>query len=62
MATPVVDQDACVGCGTCESICPECFEIREDGKSWVICNSCEEAGCNCEEAAESCPVNAITIE
>lgn len=58
MARPEVDQSACIGCGTCESLCPECFEIRDDGKSWVICDDCE----NCEEVADACPVQAITCE
>lgn len=54
-----VDHDRCIGCGVCEELCPEVFEVRDE-KSWVVgpdfCDSCE-----CEEAVESCPVEAITM-
>ncbi len=57
MARPVVDQEACVGCGTCESMAPDCFEIVDD-KSQVKCDDLE----NCQEVAEACPVQAISCE
>jgi ferredoxin len=61
MAKPVVNEDACEGCGTCEEMCPEVFKVGDDGKAQVIgpdkCNTC-----NCQEAADTCPVQCITIE
>lgn len=54
-----VNQELCIGCGTCESLCPGVFKV-ENGKSQVIKEDCE--GCNCDEVAKSCPVSAITIE
>ena len=59
MATPVVDVDLCIGCGSCVEICPEVFELRDD-KAWVISNKCDT--CDCQEAANVCPVEAIKIE
>ena len=32
-----IDEDTCIGCGTCEGICPEVFQLNEEkGKSEVI--------------------------
>jgi ferredoxin len=59
MSKPKVNEDLCIGCGTCESLCPNAFKM-EDGKSVVKVEECGD--CNCQEAADSCPVNAITIE
>ena len=59
----VVDKDTCIACGLCPSICPESFEIEDDGKAGFIV---DEAPSECEdevqEAAESCPVNAISVD
>ena len=59
MSKPVVNEDICIGCGTCEALCPDVFKL-EEGKSKVVAEKCGE--CNCQEAADSCPVNAITVE
>jgi len=59
----IVDQDICIGCGSCEEICPAVFHVSEvTGKSEVMdAEACEYAGC-CEAAEENCPVDAITLE
>jgi len=58
---PVVDDELCIGCGACEEICPAVFEVGDDGISRVIDpEGCGAAGC-CEEAAEECPVEAISL-
>ena len=55
-----VDRDACIGCGACVSICPAEFEMVEgkakEKKSEVKKITCEK------DAAESCPVNAISVK
>jgi ferredoxin len=62
MGVPKVDPDLCTGCGICEDICPDVFEIGDDGLSHVIDpNACEDSSC-CEEAVDECPEGAITIE
>lgn len=57
-----VDKDTCIGCGLCPSICPEVFELTDDGyavaKSEVPAGKEDEA----KEARESCPVDAIDVE
>ncbi len=61
MKRPVVDYDLCEGCGTCVELCPEVFELRDDEKAYVIgIDKCDT--CDCQEAADLCPVEAITFE
>ena len=58
----VVDQDMCTGCELCIETCPEVFEMQNDtavAKVDVVPPEAEET---CREAAEECPVEAITIE
>lgn len=52
-----VNQDECIGCGTCASICSEVFEMGDDNKAHV--KSGAHADC-IDEAIESCPVDAIS--
>ena len=51
-----VDHDLCIGCGVCPSVCPEVFEMGDDGLSHVIVDTVPE------DAEESCPVDAIKVE
>ena len=67
-----VNQEACIGCGVCVSMCPDVFELSPEGKSQIVekfrgaspaegeipedLRSCVEG------AADNCPVKAITIE
>jgi ferredoxin len=59
MAKVKVNEELCIGCGTCESLCPKMFKI-ENGKSHVLTEDCAE--CNCQEVIDSCPVAAISAE
>ena len=34
-----VNRDNCIGCGACEAICPEVFNLDDDGLSTVICDN-----------------------
>ncbi|MGW8160666.1 MAG: ferredoxin [Desulfobulbales bacterium] len=54
-----IDQDECIGCGTCEEICPEVFSLNNDTeKAEVIM---PEGGPEdlIEEAIDSCPASCI---
>lgn len=54
-----VDKDKCIGCGACESICSEVFEVK-DGKA-IVKEGQENSEKECvKEAADSCPVDAIS--
>jgi len=58
-----VDKDTCVGCGVCTAICPEIFEMGDDGiaeasENEIADNLIESA----KDAEVQCPVSAITVE
>lgn len=60
--TVQIDEDECIGCGTCEEICPEVFKLNTDTeKAEVIM---EEGGEQdlIEEAIDSCPVSCISMD
>ncbi len=57
-----VNQDKCIGCGTCVAICPEVFELEDDGKARVKNFQSQSPNSKSKEAAESCPVGAIEID
>lgn len=58
-----VDRDDCIACGLCSSICPEVFEPDEDDIAVVIADPIpEDALEDAQEAEESCPTDAISIE
>ena len=59
----VVNRDNCIGCGACEAICPEVFNLDDDGLSTVICDDFKDIDeNNVTEAVESCPTGAISKE
>jgi ferredoxin len=54
-----VDKKKCIGCGLCESMCPEVFKLGSDGKSSV---KNPKGKCNLKDVASSCPVQAIIVK
>ena len=55
-----VDKEKCIGCGLCPNLCPDIFEMKEDGKADVKEGADLEKNKGCiKEAKESCPVGAI---
>lgn len=59
----IVDAETCTGCDLCPETCPDVFELGDDSIARVIADpvppDAEEA---CKEAAEGCPVEAITLQ
>ena len=64
-----IEQNKCIGCGTCAALCPDYFELGDQGKA-ILKNSAspdknqlEVAAANCtKEAAECCPAQCINIK
>lgn len=58
VVTLKLDQEACVGCGMCETVCPHGVFAVVDRKASItdrdLCMEC--GGC-----AKNCPVQAITV-
>lgn len=58
-----VNKDLCIGCGACQAIVPDVFEIEDDGLATVKVDEVEK---NLEEetkdAIDGCPTSAISEE
>ena len=53
-----VNQETCIGCGSCAVQCPDVFEINSEGKAEAITQ--ENSDC-AKKAVEICPVEAIAV-
>jgi ferredoxin len=55
----VTIEDSCIACGACESICDAVFSIEDK----AVVNEAAVAGNEdgVQEAADACPVQAITV-
>lgn len=65
MASVNVDQDLCIGDQVCASMEPDIFEMGEDGFAHVVdgMETVEDGDVDrARDAAEACPVDAITVE
>ena len=58
----VIDPEACTGCGLCTEACPEVFELTDDVATVIGDEVPEDAIDTCKQAAEECPLEAISIE
>lgn len=54
-----VDRDLCIGCGLCVTISPDVFELDDEDIAVVISDIVDET---VEDARDSCPTDAISIE
>jgi ferredoxin len=57
----IIDEDLCEGCETRVSICPDVFELGENGKAHIKNPNALDT-CNIEEAIDSCPTGALKWE
>lgn len=60
MSKPIVNEESCIGCGTCQAICPEVFEVQGDSKSHVLEADYDALKDKIEESITACPVQAIS--
>ena len=66
-------KEECISCGTCAAICPEFWEMDEEGMAhlkesrkaenhWERIIETEDARSRNQEAADACPVQIIKLE
>lgn len=59
-----VIKDACIGCGSCSAICPDVFDMGDDGFAFANPENdvvTEELNVDIMDALESCPTSAIEL-
>ncbi len=56
---PIVDKEACIGCGACVAIAGNTFKMNDQGKSIVV-NSQGDDKETIQMAIDGCPVDAIS--
>ncbi len=62
MAKIKLDKETCIGCGACNAVAPELFEMNYDeGKAKVLKENIEDNS-KAQEAVDTCPVQCIKIE
>ena len=55
-----VNQDVCIGCGACQAVCPEVFQINDEGLATTIVDEInDDVKEDALDAKEGCPVGAI---
>ena len=56
----VIIEDGCIGCGACESFCPDVFKVED------VCTVDESKIAGNEgtvkDAADACPVSVINVQ
>ncbi|MEM5782578.1 MAG: ferredoxin [Candidatus Aenigmatarchaeota archaeon] len=55
-----INKNKCIGCGMCQALCPEVFELDDNGKARVKNNADFKKNKDCiKKAKENCPMQAI---
>ena len=57
-----VNKDICIGCGACQAIAPDVFELEDDGLAVCKVEEIKENKEDVQDAADSCPTSAIEVE
>jgi ferredoxin len=70
MPKVIHEREKCIGCGACAAVCPDFWEMGDDGKSVLKGGkkagsnfelTVKDAGC-CKDAESTCPVQCIHVK
>lgn len=56
-----VDREVCTGCGLCVDTCPQVFKMNASTAQVIVPVVPENFVNACREAADNCPVEAISV-
>jgi len=60
-----INQEECIGCGSCSAICPDIFDLDDDNKAIIKDTGIDQGETDdqcAKEAVDICAVDAIKIE
>ena len=57
-----IENDACIGCGLCVSLCSGAFKIGESGRSELKTDNFDNLESEIKNCVDACPVNAIKVQ
>ena len=60
--TVYIEEDDCIGCGTCEETCPEVFKLNMDTEKAEVIMPDYGPEDLVEEAMDNCPSSCIYVE
>lgn len=59
MSYASIEESSCIGCGTCEALCPEVFEMTVRDTAQAIGEVVDDAKATVQRAMNMCPVKCI---
>lgn len=57
-----IESASCVGCGSCEAICPDIFSINNHGIAHAISETTEQYRAAIKDAIKMCPTKCIFLD
>lgn len=60
-----INQEDCIGCGSCSAVCPDVFDLNDEGNAFIKDTGTDQGETDnqcAKEAVDICPVQVIKIE